>query len=140
MPIVKAKDPQRVNMRREQLERFLASSSTVSEWCALNKVSESTFYKWMAYFREMEPESFGSGNASRWIEVSRTELSASTALAVKADTSASPAVASARQAGQIASAIVPSAITARVNGVELSIPPGTAESDVAAVMRAAVSL
>lgn len=140
MPIVKAKDPQRVNMRREQIERFLASSSTVSEWCALNKVSESTFYKWMAYFREMEPESFGSGSASRWIEVSRTELSASTALAVKAGTPASPAIASARQAGKAASAIAPAAITARVNGVELSIPPGSAESDVAAVMRAAATL
>ena len=140
MPIVKAKDPQRVNMRREQLERFLASNSTVSEWCALNKVSESTLYKWMAYFREMEPESFGSGNVSRWIEVSRTELSASTALAVTPGAAARPAIASARQAGQAASAIAPSAITARVNGVELSIPPGAAESDVTAVMRAAASL
>lgn len=140
MPIVKAKDPQRVNMRREQIERFLASSSTVSEWCALNKVSESTFYKWMAYFREVEPESFGSGNASRWIEVSRAELSASTALAVKAGTPASPAIASARQTEQAASPIAPAAITARVNGVELSIPPGAMESDVAAVMRAAASL
>lgn len=140
MPIVKAKDPQRVNMRREQIERFLASSSTVSEWCALNKVSESTFYKWMAYFREVEPESFGSGNASRWIEVSRAELSASTALAVKAGTPAGPAVSGARQTEQAASPIAPAAITARVNGVELSIPPGTMESDVAAVMRAAASL
>ena len=140
MPIVKAKDPQRVNMRREQIERFLASSSTVSEWCALNKVSESTLYKWMAYFREMEPESFGSGNASRWIEVSRTELSASTALAVKAGMPARPAAVNARQAGQVAPVIASPAITARVNGVELSIPPGAAESDVAAVMRAAAAL
>lgn len=140
MPIVKAKDPQRVNMRREQIERFLASSSTVSEWCALNKVSESTFYKWMAYFREVEPESFGSGSASRWIEVSRTELAASTALAVTADMPASPAIASARQTEQATSPIAPAAITARVNGVELSIPPGTMEFDVAAVMRAAASL
>ena len=136
MSIVKAKDKDRVNMRREQIERYLASGATVAEWCRLNKVAESTLYSWMAYFRENEPESFGSANASRWIEVSRSGLAASTALAT---TKAAPSPA--RRAQPVASARAEApCILATLNGVELSIPPGAAESDVAAVMRAAVSL
>lgn len=48
------KDQQWVSMRREQMERFLASNSTVSEWCAFSKVSDFTLCKWMAYFRVAE--------------------------------------------------------------------------------------
>ena len=136
MSIVKAKDKDRVNMRREQIERYLASGATVAEWCRLNKVAESTLYSWMAYFRENEPESFGSANASRWIEVSRSELAASTALAT---TKAAPSPARTEVAEPARPASAP-CILATLNGVELSIPPGAAESDVAAVMRAAVSL
>lgn len=148
MPVIQAKDQQRVNMRREQVERFLASDSTVSEWCRLNKVSESTFYKWMAYFREAEPESFaGPGRAGKWIEVSRAELAASTALAVTGPAGARVAPAAPGHATAVpvrpldkAPAACAPAITARVNSVELSIPPGAAEADISAVMRAAMSL
>ena len=34
-------------MRREQMERWLASDGmTVEEWCRLNRMSTSTFYLW----------------------------------------------------------------------------------------------
>ena len=47
-------------MRREQMERWLASDGmTVEEWCRLNRMSTSTFYLWLNKFREEEPESFG---------------------------------------------------------------------------------
>ena len=45
-------------MRREQMERWLASDGmTVEEWCRLNRMSTSTFYLWLNKFREEEPES-----------------------------------------------------------------------------------
>lgn len=135
MPVIQAKDKQRVNMRREQVERYLASDATVKEWCKLNGVSESTLYKWMAYFRECEPDLVGGRNASRWVEVSRAELAASTALAV-----AGPARAQAAPAAAVRAGSPVASITARVNAVELSIPPGAAEADISAAMRAAMSL
>lgn len=41
-----------------RIERCLASAMTVKEWCALNKVAESSSYKWMARFRKKDPERF----------------------------------------------------------------------------------
>lgn len=36
---------------------------TAKEQCALNKVAESSLYKWMARFREENPERFPAGRA-----------------------------------------------------------------------------
>ena len=38
-------------MRREQMERWLASDGmTVEKWCRLNRMSTSTFYLWLNKF------------------------------------------------------------------------------------------
>ena len=48
------KDNQR-RMRREQIERWLASEDmSVDEWCIRNHIGRSTFYRWLAIFREEE--------------------------------------------------------------------------------------
>ena len=44
-------------MRREQMERWLASDGMTVE-DRLNRMSTSTFYLWLNKFREEEPESF----------------------------------------------------------------------------------
>ena len=43
-------------LRREQVERYLATDMTLKEWCGLNQVSESTMYRWMSVFRREEPD------------------------------------------------------------------------------------
>ena len=70
-------------MRREQMERWLASDGmTVEEWCRLNRMSTSTFYLWLNKFREEEPESFGQKAAKGWVEIAREERRDSLALTV----------------------------------------------------------
>lgn len=133
MTIIKARSKERVNMRREQIERYLASDITVAEWCKLNKMAESTFYKWMAYFREHEPDVVGVPNTSKWIELSRNNLSASKAITPVCTTPIAPA-------SMCFDATQHTCITARINGVEVSIPSGIPETDIAAVMRVVTSL
>ena len=43
------------------------------EWCALNKVAESSLCKWMARFREEDPGRFPrrSSEVSSWMRVTR---------------------------------------------------------------------
>lgn len=48
-------DAARRDMWAGRIERCLAADMTVKEWCALNKVAESSLCKWMARFREEEP-------------------------------------------------------------------------------------
>lgn len=77
--------PQAVRaMRREQIERWLATSDiTAREWCKLNHVSEATFYVWLKRFREEEPELFGQSTPVKgWIEVAKQNKKDSVALAV----------------------------------------------------------
>ena len=48
-------DAARRDMWAGRIERCLAADMTVKEWCALNKVAESSLCKWMTRFREEEP-------------------------------------------------------------------------------------
>lgn len=124
-------------MRRRQLEQYLATEGmTVAQWCSLNKVSESTFYKWAALFRKEEPGLFGNRNqrTGDWIEVSREGIRNSVALATIPDPAAMPASAPSAEgpAG--------TAVTVFVNGITVRVPDGTGENTIAAVLRAAASL
>lgn len=129
-------DPRELRaMRREQIERRLASDLSTKEWCRLNGVSQSTYYKWVQVFKEEEPGLF-ERSTREWIEVGRAALKAEVALAPRpADAGAEgaapagPAAAQGEPAG--------ACIRAMVNGVELLVPPGAAEADLAAVFRAA---
>ena len=64
-------DAARRDMWAGRIERCLAADMTVKEWCALNKVAESSLYKWMARFREEDPDRFPrrSSEASSWMKV-----------------------------------------------------------------------
>lgn len=117
-------DAQRREMWAGRIERCLSADMTIKQWCGLNKVSESGLYRWMARFREEEPGRFPrrSSGASNWIKV----------------TSAGIADAPGHVDGVKPAPALP--IRVLVGRVELAIPAGSAESDIAAAMRAAASL
>ena len=59
-------DAARCDMRAGRIERCLAADMTVKERYALNKVAESSLYKWIARFREEDPGRFPAGRAMDW--------------------------------------------------------------------------
>ncbi len=60
-------------MRFEQVERMLNSDTTVAEWCRLNKVPESTMYRWLRIFRDTNG---ADDKQNGWIELDRKEIKA----------------------------------------------------------------
>lgn len=148
-------DAERRNMWADRIERCLASDMTIKQWCKLNHVGASSLYKWMARFREEEPERFPrrSSIATNWMEVVRGGIADSKAMvpAVAAAcgqeaASAGPHPADAANSPSLKSyeqgsgAPIPLPIRALVGRVELAIPPGSAGCDIASAMRAAASL
>ena len=134
-------DKERRDLRRSQVERFLSTTMTMTDWCKLNHVAPSTMYMWMSRFRKQEPGMFAGQRASDWIELSREAVTAKTALA-RAD-SAAPAQAPAPDGlpGHAPHADGGMrAIIVRVNGAEVAVPAGSAQSDIAAVLRAVASV
>lgn len=55
---------------------------TVKEWCALNRVAESSLYKWIARFREEDPDRFPrrSSEVSSWMKVTRRGIADAVAI------------------------------------------------------------
>ena len=55
---------------------------TVKEWCALNRVAESSLYKWIARFREEDPDRFlrRSSEVSSWMKVTRRGIADAVAI------------------------------------------------------------
>ena len=131
-------------MRREQMERWLASDGmTVEEWCRLNRMSTSTFYLWLNKFREEEPESFGQKAAKGWVEIAREERRDSLALTVvPAADAAIPAKRAGRgqtdNGGDAKARIQRRAksITVVANGATVAIPAGSDAAEIAAVIGA----
>ena len=122
-------------IRREQIERWLASEDmTVSEWCKRNHIGESTFYRWLAVFREEEPEIFGTSKHDGWIEIARQNRKDAMSLAVVDKNTSVPATPSTRCEGQSSYANMP--ITVAINGATISIPSGSNAADIANVMKA----
>ena len=109
-------------MRRQQVERYLATDMTVREWCELNHVSKSTMYYWMARLRKEEPGLFGDPTCGEWIELSRGSIAAGRTLAVRpAD---APAVAPARHEPKVSSEAQDrpaGALVVRVNGADVVV-------------------
>ena len=137
-------DKERRDLRRCQVERFLSTTMTMTDWCKLNHVAPSTMYMWMSRFREQEPGMFAAQRASDWIELSREAVSAKTALA-RTDSMAPAAEAPAPESGfrddsPCAAEGGKRAIIVRINGAEVAVPAGSAEHDIAAVMRAVASV
>ena len=133
-------DAQRRDMWASRTERCLSADTTIKEWCRLNKVSESNLYRWMARFREEEPGRFPrrSSEASNWIKVTAGGIADAKAIVPVGDAAGRersrrfPQISAARQP--------PPSPYALVGRVELAIPAGAAESDIAAATRAAASL
>ena len=135
-----AQQAQNRALRREQVERYLATDMTVKEWCGLNKVSESTMYRWMAVFRREEPGLFADPTCGEWIELSRGSIAARTALAVRpaddAPEAGAPAEADAPTGGNVAA----NALVVRINDADVMVPEGVPEPHVAMVLRAVAAL
>ena len=134
-----AQQAQNRALRREQVERFLATDMTVREWCELNKVSESTMYRWMSVFRREEPDLFADPTCGEWIELSRGSVAARTALAVRPDDDAAGSEAEAADDGA-SRADVASALVVRVNGADVVVPEGVSGRHLAVVLRAVAAL
>ena len=130
-------DAARRDMWAGRIERCLASGMAIGEWCSLNKVNKSSMYGWLAVFREEEPGRFpGKGSeTSGWVKVTRDGIAAA-----KAIVPAAPAADPAEEAPAPKGPAGPLPIRALVGRVELAIPAGSSESDIAAAMRAAGSL
>lgn len=150
-------DAERRNMWTDRIERCLASGMTIKEWCRLNHVCPSSLYKWMARFREEEPGRFPrrSSVAANWIEITRGGIADSRAI-VPADTQ-NRELEAARTGlcrsdaktrcntgcephGRNFDSSAAQPIRALVGYIELAIPPGSAECDIASAMRAAATL
>lgn len=105
-------------IRREQVERYLATGMTVKEWCSINGVSASTMYYWMARLRKEEPGLFGDPTCGEWMELSRGSIAARTALAV-------------RPAG---------ALVVRIGVADVVVPEGASEAHLSMVLREVASI
>lgn len=134
-------DAQRRGMWAGRIERCLGSRMTIKEWCELNKVSKSSLYKWMARFREEEPgrSPRRSSEASNWMKVTAGGIADAKAIVPVGD-AADREPATADSSADIGCRAAALPIRALVGRVELAIPAGSAESDIAAAMRAAASL
>ena len=123
--------------RRQQVEQYLSSGMSVAQWCRLNKISKTTFYKWVDRFKREDPGLF-AGRAAQatgdWIELSREGLRDSVALAKLSD--AAPAAPSAAHAASCGCA----PIRVTVNGAAVEIAAGTPACDIANVLRAVAAL
>lgn len=109
----------------------------------LNEVSLSTMYFWMAKFRKEEPDIFPKQNAGKWIEVTKENLATSVALACcETDIQKTTKIKlpKTKQSNLENNIFTPRAIGAHVNGVDLSIPFGTSQSDIECVFKAAKSI
>ena len=138
--------------RRRQVEQLLASGMEVREWCDLNRVGRGALYAWLVEFRDTEPELFGgyeiahAGDGHRnWFEHVRNAMAERSALALRGPAPAFAVVESLDldpPAPERAPATTASGapIVVSVNGVAVEVPAGSAEPDVACVLRAVMSL
>lgn len=121
--------------RRRQIEQYLASDMSVVQWCKLNKLSKSTFYKWVERFRREAPDMFADAGqtAGNWLEVTRSEMSAAVAIAKVPEESACAAAPGRGRFGRVVARI-------EIGAASVEVAAGATEPEIAAVLRAVVSL
>lgn len=130
-------------MRFEQVERLLASSLTTRDWCRANKIAESTMYVWLRRYRDQSGEDDTKRNG--WIEVDRKAARDKTALAINKSATeadflpAEPANHLSVSCQDVHSQKFPS-IHMCVKGIGIEVPHGVCETDLATVLKAAMSL
>jgi hypothetical protein len=135
-----AQQAQNRALRREQVERYLATDMTLKEWCGLNHVSESTMYRWMAVFRREEPGMFADPTHGEWIELSRGSIAARTALAVRAADEEPGPRTEPTEEGAAHAGVSAVALVVRANGADVVVPEGVTEAHLAMVLRAVTKL
>lgn len=137
----------RRNMWAERIERRLSSSMSIERWCKL-KV-KSVCMVGQVQGRRAGPFLRRNAATLNWIELTRGGLANSKAIVPAGTFSDNTAVSSIAHAGQQrhdgndasdACGDAGQPICAVANGVRIIVPPGSAESDIACALRAAMSL
>ena len=150
--------------QRQYVERLLESDLSVPEWCRRNGITKGTMYRWLTEFAESEPELFGGGqnivdrSRRRWVETTRSNITASIALATTKAPPATDKVTAGQTPGVIIvdtlfnepnavpvpqeriPATTASGICVSLNGASISIPPGCSPSDASTVLKAVARL
>lgn len=121
-------------LRRNQVELCLSSGLSIAEWCRLNHIASSTLFYWIGKFRDEEPDGFGASaksQTSNWIELSKEEIALKRAIVPLSNPNpVSLPLEPARQ----------EPIRAHVNGIDIAIPTGTSQEDIACVFQAVLAL
>lgn len=132
------------DMWRERVERCLTSDYSNKEWCELNRICPSTLYYWIAKFKKEEPGLISTQNTSEWIEITKEALAHRVAMVPHSKSSqilgSCDTYADENADARHSTTKGMPAIHVRINNVEMSISPGSNESDIAQVFRAASSL
>lgn len=129
---------------------MLATELSVPEWCRRNNIPKQSMYHWLNNFAEREPELFGGAeNISdrtkrRWVETTRENIRISKALATReascgvviVDTLFAEQMPNSTQTNQSTQ----DAIRVELGGAAISIPPGSAASDISAVLKVVAAL
>jgi transposase-like protein len=148
------KNNEKKEQQRQHVECLLESDLSVAEWCRRYGIAKQTMYAWISLFAKTEPALFGGqenivdSSKRRWLESTRLNIKASRQLAVRpaagvviVDTlyeKPAPAEPHLRTATQPTE--TPHAISVSLSGACVSIPPGSDESDISAVLKAVAGL
>ena len=122
---------------RERVRRLVASGSPVNEWCMRNGVRKSKMHQWLRLFRDEEPELLGGWEAAHagdgrrnWYEAVRRANAAARAAEPPAFVEVAPAAPAPAAAG----------LTVDLRTLAAHVGPGAGEDEIAALLRAAMSL
>lgn len=139
--------------QRVYVERLLESDLSVPEWCKRYGIAKQSMYGWLTTFADTEPELFGGKQnivdktKRRWVESTRLNIQASKALALRPASSGGVVIIdsllSEAQLPPSPSTEVKTradSISVSLKGASVLIPPGTALSDVSAVLKVIAQL
>lgn len=132
---------ERHEMRRVQVEQYLASGMSLHGWCRLNRVPSSTLYYWVDYFRTHEPELFNDPSRKEWIELSRDSIKAKSTLAVVDSlTSSTPVQQDSTDLSYDNADANTSPIMVHFAHASIAIPPHTQKADIQNVVEVIANL
>lgn len=141
---------ERRHMRFEQIERFLQSDMSATQWAKLNHMHESTFYLWLARYRSEHPSPASpepmqkNRQTTEWIALSKQDVADQTAIVATGNSSVEPGrpsveipVDGTKETDDVSQFPF---ISVQLNGATIVIPPGSAKTDIENVIQAANSL
>lgn len=141
---------ERRHMRFEQIERFLHSDMSATQWTKLNHMHESTFYLWLARYRSEHSSSASPDplqkkkQTTEWIALSKQDVANQTAIVATGNSSVesghSLAEASIDGTEETDDVSRFSFISIQLNEATIVIPPGSAKADIENVIQTVNSL